>query len=215
LKRFVREPINGFTHLAGAVLAFAGLLMLVIKASLVTKSALAITAVTIFGISMILLYSASATFHMVIASRKVIRFLQKMDHSMIFLLIFGTYTPFCLITLNGWIGWTVWGIVTGCAVAGILFKFIWFKSPKWVSTGLYLAMGWLIIIAFVPLATNMATGGVVFLVVGGVSYTLGGIIYGLEPAWMKTKFLGFHEIFHLFVLFGSFSHFYSIFNYVL
>ena len=125
---------------------------MVIKAVSIGESPLTIGAVIIFGISMILLYAASATYHMVIARDKVIAFLRKIDHSMIFVLIAGSYTPFCLISLNGTTGWIIFSIVTIIAIAGILFKMVWFNCPRWLSTALYIAMGWIIIFASSPLS---------------------------------------------------------------
>ena len=122
MNTYIREPINGLTHLAGAIFAFIGLLAMVIKAVNIGESALAVGAVITFGISMILLYAASATYHMVIARGKVIAFLRKIDHSMIFVLIAGSYTPFCLISLNGTTGWILFSIVSVIAIAGILLK---------------------------------------------------------------------------------------------
>ncbi len=212
---YIREPINGLTHLAGAILSFIGLLALVIKASITHNSALVITAVIIFGISMILLYSASATYHMVIAKDKVIAFLRKLDHSMIFVLIAGSYTPFCLITLKGVTGWVIFAIVTAVAISGILFKMIWFSCPRWLSTALYIAMGWIIIFAFSPLSEALSQTGLFLLILGGVFYTIGGVIYAIKPKFLEFKHLGFHEIFHIFIMLGSIAHFQCVFLYVI
>ncbi|WP_313800861.1 hemolysin III family protein [Cytobacillus sp.] len=215
MNSYIREPINGLTHLAGAILSFIGLLAMVIKASLTTSSALAISAVIIFGISMILLYSASATYHMVIAKDKVIAFLRRLDHSMIFILIAGSYTPFCLISLNGVTGWLLFGIVTAVAISGILFKMIWFTCPRWLSTALYIAMGWIIIVAFSPLSESLSFPGLFLLIFGGVLYTIGGAIYAIKPKFLEFKHFGFHEIFHIFIMLGSLAHFLSVFLYVI
>ncbi|WP_419393948.1 PAQR family membrane homeostasis protein TrhA [Cytobacillus praedii] len=215
MNSYIREPINGLTHLAGAILSFIGLLAMVIKASLTTASALAITAVIIFGISMILLYSASATYHMVIAKDKVIAFLRRLDHSMIFILIAGSYTPFCLISLNGITGWLLFGIVTAVAISGILFKMIWFNCPRWLSTALYIAMGWIIIFAFSPLSESLSFQGLFLLIFGGVLYTIGGAIYAIKPKFLEFKHFGFHEIFHIFIMLGSLAHFLSVYLYVI
>ena len=180
MNSYIREPINGLTHLAGALLSFAGLLALVIKASITTGSPLAITSVTIFGLSMILLYTASATYHMVISRDSIIAFLRKLDHSMIFVLIAGTYAPFCLISLNGAAGWTLFGIITLAAVCGILFKMIWFRSPRWLSTSIYIIMGWMVIFVVSPLSSILNPGGIFWLVAGGILYTIGGVIYALK-----------------------------------
>ncbi|MCM3706067.1 MULTISPECIES: PAQR family membrane homeostasis protein TrhA [Cytobacillus] len=215
MNSYIREPINGLTHLAGAILSFAGLLAMVIKASLTTSSPLAITAVAIFGISLMLLYSASAVYHMVIAKDKVIAFLRKLDHSMIYVLIAGSYTPFCLITLNGVTGWVLFGIVTAVALSGILFKMIWFNCPRWLSTALYIAMGWIIVFAFSPLSESLSFSGVLLLLLGGILYTVGGVIYAVKPKFLEFNTLGFHEIFHIFIMMGSMAHFLCVFMYVI
>lgn len=213
--KYIREPINGLTHLSGAILSFIALLAMVIKASITTDSALAITAVIVFGVSLILLYSASATYHMVIAKDKVIAFLRKLDHSMIFILIAGTYTPFCLISLNGVTGWTLFAIVTFVALSGVLFKLVWFNCPRWLSTSIYIVMGWLIIFVASPLSEVLSQAGLFLLVLGGILYTVGGIIYGAKPNFLRSKYMGFHEIFHVFILLGSTAHFLCVYMYVL
>lgn len=213
--KLVREPINGFTHLAGAILSFAGLLAMVIKASMTSGSILAITSVIIFGISMILLYSASATYHMVVARDKVIAFLRRLDHSMIFILIAGTYTPFCLISLNGMTGWVLFSIVAFVALAGVLFKMIWFNAPRWLSTIIYIGLGWVVIVVAKPLSVSLSTTGLFLLILGGIFYTIGGIIYAAKPKFLEFKHLGFHEIFHIFIMLGSTAHFFCVYLYVL
>ena len=213
--RYIREPINGFTHLGGAILSLIGLLALVIKTALTSASAVDITAVIIFGISMILLYSASATYHLVMASDKVIAFLRKIDHSMIFILIAGSYTPFCLIALKEDKGWILFTVVATIAVCGVLFKMIWFNCPRWISTSIYIGMGWISVFMIKPLYNSMPFGGVFLLLLGGIFYTIGAVIYGLKPSALKFKNLGFHEIFHIFILLGSLCHFISVFEYVI
>jgi len=215
MHRYIREPVNGFTHLAGALLAFIGLLFMVVKGAQNLNSNFEILSVIIFGVSMILLYSASATYHMVVASDQVIALLRRLDHSMIYILIAGTYTPYCVITLENPIGWIMLLVIWIIAILGVLFKLIWFHSPRWLSTVLYIVMGWLIIFAVKPLSDNLAMNGIIWLVVGGVIYTLGGVIYARKPKWLESKWLGFHEIFHLFILAGSLAHFISVYFYVL
>ncbi|MGD6844524.1 PAQR family membrane homeostasis protein TrhA [Bacillus infantis] len=215
MNSYIREPINGLTHLAGAILSFIGLLAMVIKASMVTSSDVAIASSIAFGVSMILLYSASATYHMVIAKDKVIAFLRRLDHSMIFVLIAGSYTPFCLVSLNGTTGWVIFSIVTLVAVCGVIFKMVWFSCPRWLSTVLYIAMGWIIVLAFSPLSEAMSFHGVFLLLLGGIFYTIGGIIYAVKPKFLEFKHMGFHEIFHVFIMMGSMAHFLSVYLYVL
>lgn len=215
INQYIREPINGFTHLAGAVLSFAALIAMIIKATATTGSPIAIAAVIIFGISMILLYATSATYHMVIAKESVIAWLRKLDHSMIFILIAGTYTPFCLIALNGTIGWVLFAVIMTIAVSGVIFKMVWFDCPRWLSTFLYIVMGWMIIFVAAPLSSNIEAIGMFLLVLGGIIYTVGGVIYATEPKFLASKYMGFHEIFHIFILLGTLAHFISVYFYVL
>jgi len=215
MNNYLREPINGFTHLAGAILSFVGLLALVIKTALQGPSAVALTAVIIFGISMILLYSASATYHLVVSTEKVISYLRRIDHAMIFLLIAGSYTPFCLIALRGTTGWVLFSIIITIAIVGISFKLIWFNCPRWLSTSIYVLMGWLAIFLIKPLKAALSPHGLSLLVIGGIFYTIGAIIYATKPNFLKSKYLGFHEIFHIFIMFGTLAHFLCVFKYVI
>ncbi|MEH7352031.1 hemolysin III family protein [Neobacillus drentensis] len=215
MNNYIREPINGLTHLAGAILAFVGLLAMVIKAAMTTPTPLVLSAVIIFGVSMILLYSASATYHMVIARDKVIAFLRRLDHSMIFVLIAGTYTPFCFISLNGKTGAILFSIISGVAISGVVFKMVWFNCPRWISTALYIAMGWMIVFVFSPLTGSLNPVGLFLLILGGIFYTIGGVIYGAKPKFLETKYLGFHEIFHIFIMLGSLAHFFTVYLYVI
>lgn len=212
---YIREPINGLTHLFGAILSFAGLLALVIKATATTDSMLAIMAVIIFGVSMILLYAASATYHMVVAKDHVIAFLRRIDHSMIFVLIAGTYTPLCLISLQGMTGWVLFAVISSIAIAGVTFKLVWFHSPRWLSTALYIVMGWIVVFYSPSLAPIIGMNGMTLLILGGLFYTVGAFIYWLKPNFLSFKHMGFHEIFHIFILFGSLFHFFCIYRYVL
>lgn len=215
MNTYLREPINGFTHLAGALLSFVGMLALVIKTTMTNPSIVNITAVIVFGISMILLYSASATYHLVVSSDNVIKFLRKLDHSMIFVLIAGSYTPFCLIALKGFHGLTLFSIIYAIAIAGVLFKMLWFECPRWVSTLIYISMGWMALFILSPLCNAISSQGVLCLALGGLFYTIGGVIYATKPKFLKFKYLGFHEIFHIFVLLGSLTHFLCVFIYVI
>ena len=215
MKAYMREPINGLTHLGGAVFAFVGLLALVIKASLERGAPLAIVAAIIFGVSMMALYAVSATYHMVLASDRAIAIWRRLDHSMIYLLIAGSYAPFCLVSLNGPTGWVLFSIVMLIAVSGITFKLVWFNSPRWLSTTLYIGMGWIMVFAITPLAQVLSPLGIGLLFLGGIFYTIGGIIYGLKPRILSFKHLGFHEIFHIFVLLGSLAHFLCVYFFVL
>lgn len=214
MNNYLREPVNGFTHLAGAILSFIGLLALVIKTTLQGPSIVNLTAVIIFGISMILLYSASATYHLVVSSDNVISFLRRIDHAMIFLLIAGSYTPFCLIALKGITGWILFSIIVTIAIIGISFKLIWFNCPRWLSTSIYVLMGWIAIFLMGPLKRALSPQGLSLLIIGGILYTIGAIIYATKPSFFKSKYLGSHEIFHIFIMFGTLTHFLCVFKYV-
>ncbi|PEJ53308.1 MULTISPECIES: hemolysin III family protein [unclassified Bacillus (in: firmicutes)] len=215
MENYMREPINSLTHLVGAVLSLFGLIAMIFKSTLSGGSILQTSAVVAFGISMILLYSASTTYHMAKASDKLIAFLRRMDHSMIFILIAGTYTPFCIISLNGKIGWIMFSIVTFIAFCGVLFKLIWFSCPRWLSTTLYIALGWVIIIASAPLTDAISIKGMFALILGGIFYTVGGVIYGVKPKFLSFKNWGFHEIFHIFIMLGTLSHFFCVYYFVI
>ena len=208
MNNYLREPVNGFTHLAGAILSF-------IKTALQGHSTIALTAVIIFGISMILLYAASATYHLVVSSDKVISFLRRLDHAMIFLLIAGWYTPFCLIALKGVTGWVLFSIIITIAIVGISFKLIWFNCPRWLSTSIYVLMGWIAVFLMGPLKIALSTQGLSLLIIGGVFYTIGAVIYATKPNFLKSKYLGFHEIFHIFIMLGTLTHFLCVFKYVI
>lgn len=215
MSQYIREPFNGLSHLFGAILSLLGLTAMLVKVTINGDSFLTIIAIIIFGVSMILLYSSSATYHMVIAKDSIIQFLRRLDHSMIYLLIAGTYAPFCLITLKGTTGYILFIIVSIIAICGILFKMVWFNCPRWISTALYIGMGWIIVFLASPLTERIGTQGIFYLIIGGVFYTIGGIIYGLKPKIAFIKKLGFHEIFHIFILLGTLFHFICIFSYVI
>ncbi|HAX73395.1 MAG TPA: hemolysin [Firmicutes bacterium] len=215
MNRYMREPINGITHLAGAILSFIALLSMTIKVASDNASIIAMMAVIVFGISLILLYATSATYHLVISSEGVIKFLRRLDHSMIFVLIAGSYTPFCLIALNNLSGWILFTLICVFALCGIVFKMAWFNCPHWLSTAIYIVMGWLAIFLVQPLTASLSVAGTSLLVGGGVLYTIGGIIYGIKPNFIKNKYLGYHEIFHIFILLGSLLHFLCIYLFVI
>ena len=216
MNTYIREPINALTHLIGAILSVFALIAMIIKVTtLDNPTIIVLSAIITFGISMILLYATSATYHMVISSDKVLKFLQRLDHSMIFVLIAGTYTPFCLIALDGKSGWILFSIITLIAICGIVFKLAWFNCPRILSTSIYIIMGWMAIFVFKPLFIYLSIEGLILLIVGGILYTIGGVIYALKPKCLYFKYLGFHEIFHIFIMLGSLCHFLCIYLYVI
>lgn len=215
MKHYVREPINAFTHLGGALLSLIGIIFIFSSNRLASSlTTTAIISVLVFGISMILLYTTSGIYHLVNTTDAALLRLKKLDHSMIFVLIAGSYTPFCMLTLNGVWKWGIISVVWTLAIVGIVLKLCWIDMPRWLSTFFYIGMGWIAVFAFKPLYASLSTGGFFFLVLGGVMYTVGGIIYGLKKPNICPQF-GFHEIFHIFVMLGSFCHYWAVINYVL
>ena len=215
LDKYLREPINSLTHLIGAILSLFALIAMLVKGIVNNASAVAIISVAIFGISLILLYSVSATYHGVITSDKIIFRLRKLDHSMIFILIAGSYAPFCLIALGGSKGAVFFSIIASIAVSGILFRMLWFNCPRWLQTALYIGLGWAAIFMIKPLSLVLSPVSLFLLVLGGILYTVGGVIYGLKPKKLQLGKFGFHEIFHIFIILGSLCHFICVFIYIL
>ncbi len=209
-----KDPVSGFTHLLGALLSVWGLVVLIRHAASY-GGARYLLAAAIFGASLILLYSASAIYHLVLAPEKTTMILRRIDHMMIYVLIAGTYTPICLIALQGKWGTGLLIAIWILAFIGILLKLLWFNAPRWLSTLFYLLMGWLVIIAIFPLAQVIPAIGISWLVIGGILYTLGAIIYATKWPHISSRIFGFHEIFHLFVMGGSLSHFWLVFRYVI
>lgn len=212
-RRF-KDPVSGLTHLAAALFSVAALVLLLYYAVRV-GTARHVAAFAVFGVSLILLYTASSLYHLLPLSRRGTEILRRLDHIMIFFLIAGTYTPVCLVPLRGGWGWGLLATVWTLALAGVFLKLFRPGTPRWLSTGIYLFMGWLIVIALWPLIRNMPVGGVVWMGVGGAFYTVGAVIYGLKRPNIIPGTFGFHEIFHLLVMAGSFSHFWMMLRYIL
>lgn len=201
------ERINILSHVVGLLLSLAALALLATHASL-HGNAWHIVGVTIFGASLIILYTASSFYHSVKKTKLRDR-LRVVDHASIYILIAGTYTPFTLVTLNGPTGWVIFGITWGLAITGILLKLFFTGRYNVISTLMYVFMGWLILFAIKPLIDNLASEGLGWLVAGGIAYTAGAILYSIK----KIKFN--HAIFHVSVLIGSCCHFAAVFFYVL
>ena len=203
-KKLVRaeEIANSISHGIGIALAIAGVTLLTVFGALY-GTAWHIVSFAVFGTSMILLYLASTLYHSA-KSPRLKHKLNKFDHSAIYILIAGSYTPLSLISLRGWVGWTIFGLIWSLAIGGIVFK-IWFYSLKWrnISAWLYVVMGWLVLLAIVPIIRNVPSTSLWFLLAGGLSYTAGALFY-LFP---KVPF--FHLVFHLFILGGSVCHFFA------
>jgi hemolysin III len=208
------ELINSLTHLIGTVLSVAGLVLLVVFAAL-KSTAWHIVSFSIFGASMILLYLTSTLYHFFSHDSKAKRVFLRIDHSMIYVLIAGSYTPLCLTILRGPFGWTLLGIIWAIAITGIVIKSTGIKINEYISTAGYIIMGWLLVIAIGPLVKILPGIAIFWLFLGGISYTVGAIFYSLDKKIIISRWFGMHEIFHLFVMLGSFSHFWLMFRYVL
>ena len=209
----LREPVSGLTHLAGAVLSVVGTVFLIVFA-VSRGTPINIASVSIFGASLILLYTASSLYHLLTVSQKAIGVLRRIDHMMIYILIAGTYTPVCLIGLKEKLGLGLLIGIWSLAVLGIVLKLVWFNAPRWIYTSFYLVMGWLVIIAIIPLIRRIPLAGIWLLVAGGIFYTIGAVIYGAKWPFRKSTIFGFHEIFHIFVMLGSLSHYFFVLEYL-
>ncbi|MFA9377097.1 MAG: hemolysin III family protein [Lachnotalea sp.] len=210
-----KDPGSAITHFIGMLMALFAATPLLIKAAN-EPDRIHIISLAIFIVSMILLYGASTTYHSFNLSEKKNRILRKLDHIMIFVLIAGSYTPICLIVLGGRTGKTLFFLVWGIALIGIIIKACWITCPKWFSSILYIAMGWVCVLAFTPLINALSAAAFGWLLAGGLIYTVGGIIYALKlPIFNKNHSnFGSHEIFHLFVLGGSICHFILMYYFV-
>jgi hemolysin III len=209
----LREPMNGFTHFIGIILSIIGAFLL-INLSVNPYKPFHIISFSIFGFGMILLYSTSTLYHWLKLSDAGIMKLRKADHIMIFIYIAATYTPVCMIALRNSLGWVLLAAVWVVALGGIMIKIFWMNAPRWLSTFIYILMGWLAVLVIFPLFSALPTGAVIWLIAGGLFYTTGAVIYGLKKPDPLPGILGFHEIFHLFVLLGSFSHFWMMYEYI-
>lgn len=212
----LREPASAITHFIAMVLAIIGLVPAILKA-LSHLNTLGVWSIIIFMCSMILLYASSATFHGINKSGKVLEYFQKLDHMMIFVLIAGTYTPVCLLVIEGFAGQCLLVAVWALAVIGIIIKAFWIKCPKWFSSVIYIAMGWTCLACFKQILAALETKAFVWLLIGGIIYTLGGIVYSLKIPGFDEKHKNFntHDIFHLFVMGGSLCHFIFIYFFVI
>ena len=205
-----RDSVSGFTHMGGAILAIVGTVFLGLKA----QGGLAIAAAIVYGVTMVLMFSASCTYHLVTGPQKLISVARIVDHCMIYILIAGTYTPVVALVLDGWLRITYFSGIWACALIGIALKIFFTGKFRTVSTVLYCVMGLLIALASVTLYKTAGLWFMFFLIMGGVMYITGAVFYAIEKPKPKHGF-GFHEIFHIFVLLGAASHYVMILCYVL
>lgn len=211
----IREPGSAITHFIAMMLTVFAAAPLLVKSAL-SDTANTLPAMTIFILSMVLLYGASATYHSLNIGGRALRIFRKVDHMMIFVLIAGSYTPVCLIVLGGRMGYTLFAVVWGIAIVGMLLKACWVTCPKWFSSIIYIAMGWVCVFVFGPLWNTLPHNAFLWLLAGGIIYTIGGVIYALKLPLFNSRhtFFGSHEIFHLFVMGGSLCHFIFMYHYV-
>ena len=207
------RPWSAITHGAGAALGIVASALLLTRA-VQLGGRLRIIVFAIYCASMLALYTASTLYHSINTSVKGRMALRRLDHASICLLIAGSYTPVCLLCLKGWLGWTRFGRIWAMAVAGIALAIVWIMAPRWLTAGVYLAMGWLAILAVYPLSQALVPRGMALLLAGGLLYTAGGILYALKWPGREAPRFGCHEIFHLFILAGSLCHFLMMYQVV-
>lgn len=214
--RHLKDPGSAITHFIGMLMAIFAAVPLLIKAAR-EPDHIYLISLSIYALSLILLYAASTTYHTFDLSERANTILKKIDHMMIFVLIAGSYTPICLITLKGRTGTILLALVWGIAIVGIILKAFWVFCPKWVSSVLYIGMGWTCVLAFTQILNALSPAAFGWLLAGGIIYTIGGVIYALKlPIFNnRHKNFGSHEIFHLFVMGGSMCHFIVMYAFVL
>ena len=207
----LREPVSGLTHLFATLAAVLGLAVLLYfgRTSLSKEASL-----LIYGLSLVLMFSTSAAYHLINSGPQGTQLLRKLDHSAIYLLIAGTYTPICYFYFVGFWRWGVLAIIWTMAVIGLVVKFFWIKAPRWLTAGVYLLMGWLSLAAIREMLATMPAGSLVWLLLGGVFFTLGAVVYITRILDFAPGVFGFHEVWHIFVILGAFCHFVLIAVYV-
>lgn len=214
MRQIENELGSAISHLIGAVLGVFALIALTAY-SVQYASIYHVVSFVIFGVSLILLYTASTVYHFIDVKAKAKRIMKRVDHMMIFVLIAGTYTPICIVALSGPVGNTMLAVIWSVALMGILLKAFWIDAPRWLGTGMYIAMGWLAVFVLYPLRITLPVGGFFWLALGGILYTIGGVIYATKKPNFAGKWFGFHEIFHVFVLLGSACHFIVMAKYIM
>ena len=216
IKTHIKDPGSAITHFIGMLMAIFAAIPLLIKAAR-EPGRIYVISIAIYALSLILLYAASTTYHTFDRSERVNTILKKIDHMMISVLIAGSYTPICLLVLERRTGILLLTIVWSIAIAGILIKAFWVYCPKWISSVLYIGMGWTCVLAFTQILNSLPPAAFGWLLAGGLIYTAGGVIYALKLPLFNNrhKNFGSHEIFHLFVMAGSACHFIVMYAFVL
>jgi hemolysin III len=207
----MREPVNGLMHYIAAIVAVVGLIVLLIlsRTDFVKQESL-----FVYGASLVLMLTTSAAYHLIQGSPQRMQFLRKLDHSSIFVLIAGTYTPVCVNLMTGFWQWGMLGIVWALAVIGSVSKIFLINTPRWFTAVVYIVMGWLAILGFKEIVTALPVGALILLVLGGIVFTLGAIVYITKIMNFVPGVFGFHEVWHIFVTVGCLCHFILIAIYV-
>jgi len=203
----LREPVNSLTHWGGALLALIGLIALLIVG---WGTPAKVISLVIYGASLVFLFLASAAYHMVRARDKVVEILRKVDHAAIYFLIAGTYTPFCVNAFDGFWKWGMLSIIWSLAVIGIVMKVFIIRAPRWLNAGIYLVMGWLCVGAAGQMLEVLPVWVFTWLIIGGVTYTLGAVVYITKIFNFVPGVFGFHEVWHIFVLLAAAAHFVAV-----
>ncbi|HSG43617.1 MAG TPA: hemolysin III family protein [Anaerolineales bacterium] len=203
----LREPVNSITHWIGAALAIAGLIALLIIG---WETPAKIVSLSIYGLSLIAMFSASATYHMVLVKDKALEIFRKVDHAAIYFLIAGTYTPFCVNAFEGFWKWGMLSIIWSLALIGIIVKVFYIRAPRWLNASIYLVMGWLCVAAAGQMLAVLPVWVFGWLIAGGVIYTLGAIVYMTRIFNFKPGVFGFHEMWHIFVMLAAGAHYVAV-----
>ena len=207
----LREPVNGLMHLGAAIAAGFGLAaLLVIGRDSLAKQA----SLLIYGAALILMFSASAAYHLIRAKPQAAQILRKLDHSAIYLLIAGTYTPICIHYFTGFWRWGILAIIWFMAIAGIVVKMFVIRAPRWASAAVYLAMGWLCLMGIRVMLAEMPMSALIWLLLGGILFSVGALVYVTKRPDFYPGVFGFHEVWHIFVILGCLSHFIVVAGYV-
>ena len=203
----LREPVNSLTHWAGAILALIGLIALLIVG---WGTPAKVISLVIYGVSLIFLFSASATYHMVQVKDKVLEIFRKGYHAANYFLIAGTYTPFSVNAFTGFWKWGMLSIIWSLAIIGIIIKVFYIRAPRWLNAGIYIIMGWMCVGAAGQMLAALPTWVLTWLIIGGVIYTLGAVVYITKIFNFKPGIFGFHEMWHIFVLLAAAAHFVAV-----
>jgi hemolysin III len=203
----LREPVNSLTHWGGAILALIGLIALLIVG---WSTPAKIISLAIYGASLVFLFSASATYHMVRVKDKALEIFRKIDHAAIYVLIAGTYTPFCVNAFTGFWKWGMLSIIWSLALIGIVVKIFYIRAPRWLNAGIYIVMGWLSLATAGQMLAHLPAWVLTWLIIGGVTYTLGAVVYMTKIFNFRPGVFGFHEVWHIFVLLAALFHFIAV-----